>query len=76
LQNNPERLSQGRGHEQLFAIKRGEWTFAEADSYRKQLQVEFERAFQETTLPDRPDYERANAFLIEARRRALADELP
>lgn len=63
-------------HEQLIAIKRGEWTFAQADSYRNQLQVEFERAFQETSLPDRPDYERANAFLIEARRCALADELP
>jgi len=43
---------------------------------RKQLQVEFEHAFQQTSLPDRPDYERANRFLIEARRRALQDGLP
>ncbi|MFN9603107.1 MAG: DNA polymerase beta superfamily protein [Planctomycetota bacterium] len=62
--------------EQLFAIKQGEWTFAQADSYRKQLQVEFERAFEKTALPDRPDYERANMFLIDARRRALQEELP
>lgn len=62
--------------DQLLAIKRGEWTFAQVDAYRKQLQIEFERSFQETSLPDRPDYERANAFLIEARRRALQDELP
>lgn len=62
--------------DQLLAIKQGEWTFAQADSYRKQLQVEFEHAFQQTSLPDRPDYERANRFLIEARRRALQDGLP
>jgi predicted nucleotidyltransferase len=62
--------------DQLLAIKQGEWTFAQADSYRKQLQVEFEHAFQQTSLPDRPDYERANCFLIEARRRALQDGLP
>jgi predicted nucleotidyltransferase len=62
--------------DQLLAIKRGEWTFAQVDAYRKQLQIEFERSFQETSLPDRPDYERANAFLIEARRRALQDGLP
>jgi len=62
--------------DQLLAIKQGEWTFAQADAYRKDLQVEFEQAFQGTSLPDRPDYERANAFLIEARRRALQDELP
>ena len=29
---------------------------------------EFDAAFQGTTLPDRPDYERANAFLVKARR--------
>jgi hypothetical protein len=62
--------------DQLLAIKQGEWTFAQADSYRKQLQVEFEHAFQQTSLPDRPDYERSNRFLIEARRRALQDGLP
>ncbi len=30
---------------------------------RKRLQVEFEQAYQQTTLPDRPDFERVNAFL-------------
>jgi hypothetical protein len=63
-------------HDELLAIKRGEWTLAQADSYRKQLQAEFEQAFQETELPDRPDYERANLFLIEARRRALEEDFP
>lgn len=66
----------GEHRDALLAIKRGEYTFAQTESWRKQLQVEFEQAFNQTSLPDRPDYERANAFLIEARRRALQEELP
>ena len=46
--------------DQLLEIKRGEVLFAEADAWRKRLQVEFEQAFQQTTLTDRPDYERVN----------------
>ncbi len=66
----------GKDRERLLAVKRGEVSFAEADTWRKRLQVEFERAFQETLLPDRPDYERANAFLIHARKLAMQRELP
>lgn len=66
----------GQQREQLLEIKRGEVPFAEADAWRKRLQVEFEQAFQQTTLADRPDYERVNAFLIRARKLALQKELP
>ncbi len=66
----------GQQREQLLEIKRGEVPFAEADAWRKRLQVEFEQAFQQTTLPDRPDYERVNAFLIHARKLAMQKELP
>ncbi len=66
----------GEHRDKLLAIKCGEYSFTQAESWRKQLQVEFEQAFNQTSLPDRPDYERANAFLIEARRRALHEELP
>ena len=66
----------GEAREQLLAIKRGETSFAEADAWRMRLQVEFEQAFQQTTLPDRPDYDRANEFLIHARRLAIQKELP
>lgn len=54
--------------EQLLAIKRGELSFDETEKIRKSLSREFEKAFETTTLPDRPDYERANAFLVKARR--------
>ncbi len=66
----------GEAREQLLTIKRGEITFADADAWRKRLQVDFEHAFQQTTLPDRPDYERANAFLIRARKHAMQKDLP
>lgn len=66
----------GTDRENLLAVKRGEVSFADADAWRKRLQVEFEQAFQQTKLPDRPDYERANAFLIHARKLAMQKELP
>lgn len=66
----------GEAREQLLAIKRGQVPFAEADAWRKRLQIEFEGAYQQTSLPDRPDYERVNEFLIKARRLAMQAELP
>lgn len=66
----------GEHRETLLTIKRGEMSFDEADRWRKRLQSEFESAFKTTTLPDRPDYERANAFLIRARRSAMESGLP
>ncbi|MFO0923565.1 MAG: nucleotidyltransferase domain-containing protein [Pirellulales bacterium] len=66
----------GEAREQLLSIKRGEMSFQVADAWRKQLQIEFEGAFQRTRLPERPDYERVNAFLIHARKLALQKELP
>ena len=48
----------GQQREQLLEIKRGGVPFAIADAWRMRLQVEFEQAFQQTILPDRPDYER------------------
>ena len=66
----------GEYRERLLTIKRGEMPFAHADDWRKELQRKFEAAFRTTTLPERPDYERANRFLIDARRRAMETELP
>jgi predicted nucleotidyltransferase len=66
----------GSARDRLLAIKRGEVSFTEADSWRKKLQVDFELAFQQTALPDRPDYEQANQFLLRARKLATQNELP
>ena len=70
----PVRIEEHR--EQLLAIKCGEIPFDEVETWRLSLHREFDQALLETKLPERPDYERANAFLISARRRALSEELP
>jgi hypothetical protein len=54
--------------ERLLAVKRAEVPWAEVDAWRKELHHDFERALAETKLPERPDYESANRFLIKARR--------
>jgi hypothetical protein len=43
-----------------------EW--GEVNRLRLDLHKRFDEAFANTKLPERPDYERANAFLIKARR--------
>lgn len=57
--------------ERLLAVKRGELPWAEVDAWRKELHRDFERALTETALPERPDYSKANDFLINARRRMV-----
>lgn len=52
----------------LLSIKRGETDWREVNELRLNLHKEFERAFAETSLPERPNYEKANEFLIKARR--------
>lgn len=59
---------------QLRAIRRGEAAWAEVNAWRLSLHKEFDAAFASTRLPERPDYERVNAFLIHARRTSAAQE--
>lgn len=66
----------GQHRERLFAIKKEEMPWDDIESWRKQLHAEFDRALEETDLPERPDYERANEFLVRARRLAVEEELP
>jgi len=54
--------------DRLLTIKRAEMPWPEVNAWRLSLHREFDKAFTESKLPDRPDYERADAFLIKARR--------
>ena len=54
--------------ERLLVVKRGEMPWVDVDAWRKELHQDFERALAETKLPERPDYEAANRFLLKARR--------
>ncbi len=62
----PVRVEQHR--DRLLAVKRGEIPWPEVDAWRQELHRDFERALTETKLPERPDYEAANTFLVAARR--------
>ena len=62
--------------DRLLAIRRGEVPWDDVEKWRLSLHQEFNAAFETTKLPERPDYERANAFLIRARRLALSEDLP
>jgi uncharacterized protein len=62
--------------DQLLAIRRGETPWEEVDVWRRELHHEFSAAVTESKLPEQPDYERANAFLLRARRAALEEGLP
>ena len=70
----PVRVEEHR--ERLLSIKQGELPWRETEAWRVALHQEFDAALAATSLPERPDYERANAFLLRARRSALSDSLP
>lgn len=61
----PVRVEEHR--QQLLAIRRGEISWEEVNALRLSLHQELDTAFAATDLPERPDYERANAFLLKAR---------
>ena len=58
----------GEHRDTLLAIRRGEWSWDEVNRWRLELHHQFDAAFEQTTLPERPDFEKANAFLLKARR--------
>lgn len=65
----PVRMDEYRDH--LLSIRRGEVPWQEVDAWRLALHREFDAAFAVTMLPERPDYEKVNAFLIKARRESI-----
>jgi predicted nucleotidyltransferase len=54
--------------DRLLLVKRGELPWAEVDDWRRSLHRDFEAALASTPLPDRPDYDAVNRFLIATRR--------
>lgn len=58
----------GAHRDRLLAKRQGETPWEEVNAWRLELHKQFENAYTRTTLPERPDYAAANAFLIKARR--------
>lgn len=59
---------------ELLAIREGHMNWNEIDALRLRLHRDFDIAFAATRLPERPDFDRANALVIEARREMAARE--
>ncbi|HLK69911.1 MAG TPA: nucleotidyltransferase domain-containing protein [Bryobacteraceae bacterium] len=60
--------------DRLLAIRRGEVPWAEVEHWRLSLHRELDESLESTSLPEHPDYRRANDFLIRARRMTAAPE--
>jgi predicted nucleotidyltransferase len=61
----------GAHRAELLHVKSGALTLLEVRQRALELDRQFQEAFRQTRLPERPDYARANRFLIEARRRRV-----
>jgi len=68
----PLRVDQYR--DRLLAVRRGEVPWAEVEQWRLSLHRELDRALVNTSLPEHPNYQKANEFLIRARRFAASTE--
>jgi predicted nucleotidyltransferase len=75
LREGDIRVDVGEHREELLAIRRGEMVFEAVETRALELDRVFREAFAATALPERPDTERANRFLVAARRRR-ADPRP
>ncbi|HEX4608338.1 MAG TPA: nucleotidyltransferase domain-containing protein, partial [Urbifossiella sp.] len=69
------RVDVGEHRDELLAVRHGERTFAEVKARALELDRVFQEAFARTRLPEKPDADRANRFLIAARRRRAAESL-
>jgi uncharacterized protein len=62
----------GSHRDRLLAVRAGGVAWEEVEAWRRELHRRLDEAYRDTRLPDRPDYEGANRFLIKARRSAVS----
>ncbi|MBX3411738.1 MAG: nucleotidyltransferase domain-containing protein [Pirellulales bacterium] len=66
----------GEHRERLLAVRQGLLPWDEVEAWRLDLHARFDQAYAQTSLPERPDYECANDFLVKSRRLAASEALP
>ena len=66
--SSPVRVEEHR--DRLLAIRDGGVPWEDVDAWRLDLHGDLDAAYASTRLPERPDYEAANRFLLKARRSA------
>ncbi|MGW7331591.1 nucleotidyltransferase domain-containing protein [Streptomyces sp. NPDC054840] len=65
-------IDAGPHRDRLLAVRRGELTWEEADTWMARLQEETESALASTVLPAEPDLARVQDFLVRTRRASAA----
>ena len=65
------RMERSRREEELYQCRSATLVGGVQTPWRRELHRDFERALTETNLPERPDCEAANRFLIRARRHSI-----
>jgi predicted nucleotidyltransferase len=68
LRTGQIRVEVAEHRDELLAIKSGAWSFEQARTRALELDRDFQEAYQHTRLPEQPDYERVDDYLIRARR--------
>lgn len=58
---------------ELLAIRNAQYSFTEVEQFASELNRQFDDAFADTKLPDQPDFDAVDRFLVDARRSALSD---
>jgi hypothetical protein len=66
----------GEHRGQLLDIKGGSWPFEQVRQLALDLNARFQQEFATTCLPQKPDYDLVNRFLIDARRRMVREPRP
>jgi len=67
------RVDVAEHRDELLQIRMGKIPFEEVRRRALELGRDFQRAFESTSLPESPDYERIDEFLIRARRTGVDD---
>jgi uncharacterized protein len=67
------RVDVGEWRDELLSIRASGWPFGRVRERAQELDRLFREAFTATRLPERPDFDRVNSFLIRARRRMARD---
>ncbi len=71
LRSGQIRIDVGEHRDELLALKAGTLTFEQARDRAQELDRQFQEAYRQTSLPEQPDYRRADEFLVWARRRMV-----
>ncbi|MEZ6116054.1 MAG: nucleotidyltransferase domain-containing protein [Pirellulaceae bacterium] len=68
LQEQEILIDVGPFRDELLAIRNGQWSFEQIMRLALELESQFQRCFEQTSLPEQPDFAAVDQFLIHARR--------